>query len=245
MVKTLIGKDGHLFLINDKNKELQVHCNNLNLVIDKTLDRYNFNNFILIIFPDKSVLYKDMLPDKYLSKYRPALDIYKKKLKNKLLDTLDVLKDKTDVYYKTDTHINLNGNYIVYLKFIKKINKLFQFNLSARNIVLDKIDCELYSLGLGIGDLTWPANLGNQVLAYNMDTYYYSNSVMDFFNKYKIINTSSIRFLTYGLIDKTKLLAANNSIVDWNIISKYIIYNKNIKVNNTINSKKKQDINIL
>ena len=32
MEKTLIGKEDYLFLINDSCKELEIHCNNLNLV---------------------------------------------------------------------------------------------------------------------------------------------------------------------------------------------------------------------
>ena len=46
--KTLIGKDNYLFLTNDSAKELEVHCNNLNLVQDKSLQRYKFDNFLLI-----------------------------------------------------------------------------------------------------------------------------------------------------------------------------------------------------
>ena len=84
MAKTLIGKEGHLFLVNDGSKEIEIHCNNLNLVKDQSLSRYNFNNFMIIVFPDKSVVYKKFLPDKYICKYRPALDIYKNKLKHHL-----------------------------------------------------------------------------------------------------------------------------------------------------------------
>ena len=32
MNKTLIGKNDYLFLINDSSKELEIHCNNLNVV---------------------------------------------------------------------------------------------------------------------------------------------------------------------------------------------------------------------
>ena len=50
--KTLIGKDDYLFLNNDSSKELEVHCNNVNLVQDKNLKRYKFKNFCLIVFTE-------------------------------------------------------------------------------------------------------------------------------------------------------------------------------------------------
>ena len=61
MNKTLIGKNNILFLMNDSAKELEVHCNNLNLVVDKTLSRYNFENTIFFVYPNKSLIYKDFL----------------------------------------------------------------------------------------------------------------------------------------------------------------------------------------
>ena len=76
MNKTLIGKNGFLFLNNDSCKELEVHCNNINLVNYKNLGRYNFEKFCLIVFPNKSLIYKDFLPDNYDVKYRPALEDY-------------------------------------------------------------------------------------------------------------------------------------------------------------------------
>ena len=46
-MKTLIGKDGYLFLINDSGRELEVHCNNVLLVGDKTFSNYKFPNYCL------------------------------------------------------------------------------------------------------------------------------------------------------------------------------------------------------
>jgi len=84
--KTLIGKNNYLFLINDSCKELEVHCKNLNLVKDIKLSHLNFKNYMLIVFPNKSLCCKEYLPDQYLIKFRPAFDIYKNFLKNKILD---------------------------------------------------------------------------------------------------------------------------------------------------------------
>ena len=61
MSKTLIGKNGYLFLINDSSNELKVHCENLDLVQDKSLSKYKFNNFVLVVFPNKSLLYSNFL----------------------------------------------------------------------------------------------------------------------------------------------------------------------------------------
>ena len=60
MNKTLIGKEEYLFLQNDESKELEVHCNNLDLVKDKDLVRYKkyYNNIFFVNFPNKSLIYK-------------------------------------------------------------------------------------------------------------------------------------------------------------------------------------------
>ena len=92
--KTLIGKKNYLFLINDSCKELVVHCKNLNLVSDKNLSRYILNNYLLIVLPNKSFIYKDYLPDEYDACFRPALNTYKNIFGNKLIDAYDVLKDE-------------------------------------------------------------------------------------------------------------------------------------------------------
>ena len=224
MNKTLIGKNGYLFLINDSCEELKVHCNNLNKVSDLKLSRYQFNNFFIVVFPNKSLQLKQYLPDNYIVKYRPALEIYKKKFQEKILDTYEILKNEDEVFYKTDTHMNLKGDYIVYCNFIKQINKLYKFNLVPKIITIEKKICILSELGLAIGDLTWPSNLGNQHLDDINDTYHFSNDIMPFYNSYKIQNNSNIRFLNYDLIDKTQELEINQEFLNWNIISKYIIY---------------------
>jgi len=227
MNKTLIGKNGYLFLTNDSANELKVHCENLDLVQDKSLSRYDLNNFFLVVIPNKSLIYKEFLPDSYDIKYRPAFDVYEKKFQNKILDAYKVLKNETDTYYKTDTHINLKGNYIIYKKFITKINKLFDLNIHEKNINILQKNCQLSSLEYGIGDLTWSTNLGDQELESTLDNYYFTDDFECFYNKYVIKNDSEIRFLNYELIDETLILQSNNEFAHWNVISKYIIYKKN------------------
>jgi hypothetical protein len=227
MNKTLIGKKGYLFLINDSANELKVHCENLDLVQDKSLSRYNLNNFFLVVFPNKSLIYKKYLPDNYNIKYRPAFVIYKNKLQKNILDGYKILKDETDTYYKTDTHINLKGNYIIYNEFINRINILFNLNIKPIKIHISQTTCQLTSLNQGIGDLTWSQNLGDQHLDNTRDNYYFTNDFECFYNKYVIKNDNEIRFLNYELIDETMTLENRNEFAHWNIISKYIIYKKN------------------
>jgi hypothetical protein len=228
MNKTLIGKEGYLFLVNDSYNELKIHCENVELVKDKQLLRYSFDNYFLVVFPDKSVIYRKFLPDNYNIKYRPAFKIYKNKFKNRILDGYEILKNEVDTYYKTDTHINLKGNYIIYINFITKINDLFNLNIIPKKITMLHKICELSSLNQGIGDLTWSKNLGKQILNSTIDSYYFTNDYEFFYNKYIIKNDSEIRFLNYDLIDKTLELEKNNEYTHWNIMSKYIIYKKNI-----------------
>jgi hypothetical protein len=224
MNKTLVGKNNYLFLINDDSKELQQHCDNLSVTQDPNLSRYTFNNFFITVFPDKSVQCKDYLPDNYKVKYRPGLEIYLKKFKNKLLDAYQFLKDTNDIFYKTDTHMNLKSCYMVYCEFIRSINVLYNLNLTVKPVKIEQRECILTSTGFGIGDLTWPTNLGTQELDDVNDTYYFSNEVPPFYNSYKINNSSNIRILSYDLEDKTSELEDKNEFLHWNIISKYIIH---------------------
>lgn len=225
MNKTLIGKDNYLFLTNDSARELEVHCNNLNLVRDKTLSRYNFDNFCLIVFPNKSLIYKDLLPKEYKVKYRPALDYYSKALNNKIFDTYNILKNEEDVYYKTDTHINIKGGYIVYKEFINKINEIYSLNIKIKNCLILKKTCVLSQLNLGLGDLLWSINLGEQYVEDHIDTFYYSDQIDYMYCKYVIEKNGIVRILDKKLIDQNNIL--HNSLLDWNVLSNYILYKKN------------------
>ena len=135
------------------------------------------------------------------------------------------MKNESDVYYKTDTHINIKGNYIVYNYFIDVINNKLNLKLITKEFILNCKKCELKTLSYGIGDLTWPQNLGDQKLIDITDNFYYNKDYINFYCIYKINNQSNIRFLDYQLNDIT--LNLENSIVDWNIISKHIINVKN------------------
>lgn len=228
--KTLLGKNDILFLINDSAKELQVHCENLNLIQDSTLSRFTFNNYWLFVYPNKSLIYKDSLPDNFVVRYRPALRVYKNKFKDKLHDLYNFLKDETDVYYKTDTHINFKGNYSVYKFFINTVNSRLNLVLIPKEITLSVKQCKLSELQLGIGDLTWSDNVGNQHLNNIEDNYYYSDELPLLYCVHKIKNEDGIRFLDYNLKDNTCLL--ENQVVNWDIVSKYIIYKKNDNIHN-------------
>ena len=224
MNKTLVGKDNYLFLINDSSKELEQHCDNFTEIKDPNLLKYTYQNYFITVFPDKSVHCKDYLPDSYKVKYRPGLEIYLKKFKNKLLDTYQILKDTDNIFYKTDTHMNLKGCYIVYCEFIKQVNIVYNLNLTVKSVEMEERECILTNTGFGIGDLTLPINLGTQELDDVNDTYYFSNDVPPYYNSYKINNSSNIRILNRKLEDKTKELEDKNEFLDWTIISKYIIH---------------------
>jgi hypothetical protein len=231
MNKTLIGKDGYLFLKNDSAKEIEVHNNNLCLV-NSNLSRFDFvkHKYMMVLFPNKSFLYKQFLPDNYNLKYRPGFDIYKKYLSSNLIDGYEILKHENDVYYKTDTHINLKGAYVMYLKFIENANKIFNLKINARILNIKCIETDkLSSIGVGIGDLTWPSNLGNQTLSSTIDNYYYSDDLNQLYLKHKIVpNDPAIAFFKF---EKNKLHNETNKlageIMNWDHMSKYILYKNN------------------
>jgi hypothetical protein len=238
MHKTLIGKDGYLFLQNDSARELEVHNNNLSLVSNNFYEKYEKikDKFLLIVFPNKSYLHPEFLPDGYNLKYRPGFDIFKNYFNENILDGYQFLKDIDDVYYKTDTHINNKGSLIIYNEFINKINQLFNLNISTQNYLYNKIEVDnLISLEIGVGDLTWDLNLGDQVLETQKDTYYEIIDNQQLYVKYTFNDMSEIKTLEYidnTLIDKTSDNV--NKSLDWNIISKYILFKQNINCDNKL-----------
>jgi len=230
--KTLIGKSGYLFLQNDSGKELLIHDENLCTVKTNSLNRYEkyLDKFLLTVFPNKSLKYKDFLPDGFEMKFRPGFNIYNEYFKGKIIDGLEILKYIDNTFYKTDTHINLNGAYVIYCEFVKEINTKFNINVNVKNItILKDLVKDLNELNIGIGDLTWEQNLGNQTLDYKDDIYYYSNDFTEIYLKYTICLDDKLRLLLTKdgeIIDETNEYIGK--IVDWNVISKYIIYNKSI-----------------
>ena len=229
--KTLIGKNGYLFLQNDSGKELQIHNENLCNIGVNSLRRYdNYKNkFLLTIFPNKSMMYKDFLPDGFDMKYRPAFDIYNDYFNGNIIDGFNVLKNIDDTFYKTDTHINLNGAYNIYCSFIDKIKDVLNITIEHKNIVIHKKTvASLNVLELGLGDLTWNLNLGNQRLDCTEDTYYYSNDFTEIYLKYKLSVNDSLRLLyieNNSIVDKTNDYI--DTTINWEMLSKHILYKKN------------------
>jgi hypothetical protein len=125
---------------------------------------------------------------------------------------------------------------IIYNEFINKINELFSLNISSENYSYNKIEIDnLTSLGIGVGDLTWDLNLGDQVLESQKDTFYDIIGNEQLYTKYIFNDTSEIKTLECidgSIIDKT--YENTNKLLDWNIISKYILFKQNINCDNKI-----------
>jgi len=190
----------------------------------------------MIIFPDKSYLYADKLPDEYTAKYRPALDIYKSHMKDNILDCYDFLKDEVDTYYKTDTHINNKGSILVYDKFIETINNKFNINIVHTKYTVTNEPCNsLSEYNLGIGDLTWD-NKGNLIFDSIEDIYYKINETELIYCKYIITEISSIRILSKEKNNLLKDVTNNHisKIIVWDLLSEYILYKYNPDINNNL-----------
>ena len=231
--KTLIGKNNYLFLQNDSYRESEVHNDNLDLIksdFSVKPPKY-FDRYLLIVFPDKSLICKEHLPDGYNMKYRPGMETYKKHLKDQIFDLYPYLTND-DVYYKTDVHMNLNGMAIAYRAIIDKLNELFGLKLEKMPIRLEKKECVLMDLNIGAGDLTWEMNLGNQHLDSRLDNYYYSEDIASIYCSYKIApeNIYNLTAFNFELEDETKL--NDGALIDWYFLSKYIIKTKNENATN-------------
>ena len=95
-------------------------------------------------------------------------------------------------------------------------------NISISSKVVDSLS----GLSLGLGDLSWPTNLGNQILDDVTDTYYYSNGCKQLY--FSQITNSEYKFLS---MQNSNLVDATDSVIGkhmtWDIVSKYIVYRKN------------------
>ena len=242
MIKTLIGKDGYLFLINDSNKELDIHVNNYTTVNEDSFKKYEkyLDRFLIFIYPDKSYHLKHFLPDNINSQYRPGFLLYKEYFKDKIFDFTEILKHVDEPFYKTDTHINFLGGYYSNYYFVEQINKFLNMNINFKKLNINKKNMCLLDLKLGIGDLLFNENIGDLVIDNKVDTYYYSDDIPYFYTKYLIDNNKK------SIYDNTKIFfikAENNKVIDyttklvgnyatWDIISKYIIFVENESINN-------------
>ena len=81
-------------------------------------------------------------------------------------------------------------------------------------------------LQLGIGDLLWESNLGDQYVEDHTDNFYYSDDIEYIYCKQKIQENDKLRILSKDLNDETNKLIGRN--VSWEILSTYILHKKNI-----------------
>lgn len=235
MDKTLIGKEGWLFLQNDSAKELEVHCNNLNLVSGSLDNRFKGikDKYFLTIFPNKSYIMKKFLPDGFVPIFRPAFDNYLEYFGNHLLDGLAILAPIADklTYYKTDTHINTFGAYLVYREFVEKINEIFSLGILPIDAsFIESSVSSLSKLQNGIGDLTWSENLGSQELHSTDDFFYDSPDIEKIYMSHKISLSNQLHIFDYDLVNVTESLS--DQILVWEIISKNILFQRNKGVSN-------------
>jgi len=162
---------------------------------------------------------------------RPGFNIYKQKLGDRVLDGLGIVNGHNDVFYKTDTHMNLKGAYMIYVRFINEINRLFHMGVNLKRATINSIKVEsLIDLGNGLGDLTWSQNLGDQTLFEITDTLFISEDIKPIYIKYEFAKNDPIRLLLFKqdrMIDNTENHLGEK--LDWIIISKYILYKCNVR----------------
>jgi hypothetical protein len=187
--KTLKGKDGYLFLINDSSCEIKQHFDdsykNIFTVNDFKRNYYNKKKFcddhgieyFFFIIPDKSYVCKELLPfnnDKIKRNYDSIKDIVPDFSSN--LDH--------ESYFKCDTHINYLGGQELAYCFLNHINKSFQRDdldklLKNQIVIVDFLkDGDLTS------DVNWSYSEEEKIDYLQEETVsYIHNSIEDITNK--------------------------------------------------------------
>jgi hypothetical protein len=224
MTNTLAGKEGYLFFTSDSANDLQKHCVETYPYSADTINRYaRLKNFLLVIYPDKSYVLNQYLPDGFNAVFRPVFDQYYKVLGDRMIDGNAVLKDIPELFYKTDTHMNLKGCLMILNATIEYMNTHFDYNLEVQTPSVERIEVEsLSALNVGIGDLTWPSNRGDLILPCTRDVYY---TLTDYTHIYCTPVRDEIRILTKQMEDCTSRFG--NQLITWDILSENILYQAN------------------
>lgn len=223
-MKTLIGKDNYLFLINDSSKSIEKHTNlneNLNdSILKTTYDKFK-NNMLFIVVPDKEITCKQYLPSDVKCEYRNELECYRKYFGENLIDADEVL-EPTD-FYKTDTHTNQKGGIKLFILLISYLQDKFNVQLNIDTSYEVSTVTSLSSLNIGLGDMTWENNRGSLKLDNIEDTYYNINDFeLVIWAKYDTLS-EPYSILTYDLMD----ISNSVEIVTWEVLSKNILFKKN------------------
>lgn len=232
-IKTLFGKDEYLFLNNDYSSSLENHCKNITFFNINNINVYHkyikSKKILFFMFPNKEIICKDYLPDKYKIKNRHKLNYYK-------LEFLDLFYDTTDLFdvsdfEKTDTHINLKGMLKFYNEACKIISEKLNINIRTRYF-----DIKMKEV-IGNGDLIQGINIGTIIAKKIKENFYYIDDdisiINNIYSEKKIYDkTNNIK-----LLDKNFKNISDNydkKLLYWDDIKYLIIYSKNENINNNI-----------
>tara|TARA_Y100000389_G_scaffold190557_1_gene215529 strand:- start:1433 stop:2326 length:894 start_codon:yes stop_codon:yes gene_type:complete len=175
--KTLVGKDGYLFLARTSGSGMEYHTGEKKITLHGTAlaARYGpvIHKTFMVVVPDKEVVCREFLPDGLECAHRPHCDLYKRYFGRSIIDGFGLL-DATD-YYKTDTHINNKGALKLYRAVVEFLNE--RFGLGIQNDGYDTSPAGVSALAdhpvwHDLGDLTWPLNAGVLNLGDVSDTYH-------------------------------------------------------------------------
>lgn len=161
--KTLHGLNGYLFLTNDSNRELEQHFTDFkfNINILDNVCKYiqinttKYKNYIIIIIPDKSVIYPEFLPNYDISKIkRYSIDYIKQQVGSLVIDLYDFFmnhkKAGIQIFHKTDTHITPFMALLLVKYLLNKIDNTIELkNFDLKEIAFN-------------GDLSSVINNGNR-----------------------------------------------------------------------------------
>lgn len=123
-----LGEDEYLFSIPNLDYDyvdIEERINHFNSLQDEFIS----SKIYIAVYPSKDMLYPELVPIKgYISEEKKYLDKILQGLdsnKIKALDFYDVAKGKSDLYYKTDHHWNMDGTYLGYKSIIELMSKEF------------------------------------------------------------------------------------------------------------------------
>ena len=137
---------------------------------------------------------------------------------------LDLLKDSPELYYyKTDTHVNFNGAYKVYLHILDQVNARFGLKLVPIDLELSQKRCVLNVENFAYGDLLEPENLGAlQISEEDRQDVYWTSPDLDFWYYKKTVELNAgFTFYDYKMKDVTSELGGQ--VLGWNLLRNHVM----------------------
>lgn len=241
-IKVLKGKDGWLFYkLGNETEDFEGRVLFSDIMLNRIKQNYNARvknlhpaKFYMFVPPDKTVIYKEYLPDNVLEKENT-----KNSRINQLLDkdlniiypknTLMENKDKDFVYFKTDTHWTYLGAYFGYLELMNKISLDFPVKiLKPKDLIKEKYEFQnpdlanIINIGVKQTESSFKYLCKNKNQTSNLKVAIFGDSFLEYLEPYLKCTFNDIKIIYSNTLDMKLIEGFKPDIVILEIVQRNI-----------------------